>query len=157
MRRIRSPLLGASCVLLLSTGCNAILGNEPGILEEGGGGAGGPGLVSLDASSPDVRAMRVQDATSGLDAVTSDAGVSPQVLDTAADDTPAADAAAPRDATAPQDVGVSPDVATPADVAAEQSPPPMTCPNANGLYCGGDGVGGSPDTLYFCTNGVLTP
>ena len=31
-----------------------------------------------------------------------------------------------------------------------------TCPYGNGLYCGGDGVTGDPDTLYTCTGGVLT-
>jgi hypothetical protein len=35
-------------------------------------------------------------------------------------------------------------------------PPPMTCPNGNGLYCGGDGIQGNSSTLYQCTGGVLT-
>jgi hypothetical protein len=31
-----------------------------------------------------------------------------------------------------------------------------TCVYGNGLYCGGNGVTGDADTLYTCTNGVLT-
>ena len=30
------------------------------------------------------------------------------------------------------------------------------CPNGNGLYCGGHGVGGTTGTLYQCTNGSLS-
>jgi hypothetical protein len=33
---------------------------------------------------------------------------------------------------------------------------PSTCPDGNGLYCGGNGVTGDPNTLYQCTNGNLT-
>jgi len=36
------------------------------------------------------------------------------------------------------------------------SPPPSSCPNGDGLYCGGDGVGGVQGTLYQCTAGKLT-
>lgn len=31
----------------------------------------------------------------------------------------------------------------------------LTCPS-DGLYCGGDGVGGDAGTLYQCTGGVAT-
>jgi GH25 family lysozyme M1 (1,4-beta-N-acetylmuramidase) len=31
-----------------------------------------------------------------------------------------------------------------------------TCPQGNGQYCGGHDVGGSPGTLYQCTNGTLS-
>jgi hypothetical protein len=34
--------------------------------------------------------------------------------------------------------------------------PSPTCPSGNGLYCGGDGVSGDPNTLYQCTAGNLT-
>ncbi len=30
------------------------------------------------------------------------------------------------------------------------------CPSGDGLYCGSDGVGGDPDTLYQCSGGTLT-
>jgi len=33
---------------------------------------------------------------------------------------------------------------------------PGSCPSGNGLYCGGDGVNGDPNTLYNCNNGNLT-
>jgi hypothetical protein len=36
------------------------------------------------------------------------------------------------------------------------APPPTTCPNGDGLYCGGDGNQADPHTLYECVRGVLT-
>jgi hypothetical protein len=35
-------------------------------------------------------------------------------------------------------------------------PTPGTCPLGNGLYCGGNHVGGNPLDLYQCTAGALT-
>src|SRR6185503_3835085 len=35
-------------------------------------------------------------------------------------------------------------------------PPAGSCPYGNGLYCGGNAVGGNPLKLYQCTNGSLT-
>ena len=34
--------------------------------------------------------------------------------------------------------------------------PAIGCPNGNGSYCGGHGVGGDPGSLYSCTDGKLT-
>ncbi len=31
-----------------------------------------------------------------------------------------------------------------------------SCPNGNGLYCGGNRVGGDPKTLYYCSGGTLS-
>ncbi|MFO0548818.1 MAG: hypothetical protein U0271_10545 [Polyangiaceae bacterium] len=35
-------------------------------------------------------------------------------------------------------------------------PEPVGCPVGEGLYCGGNGVGGDPNTLYNCSQGELT-
>ena len=35
------------------------------------------------------------------------------------------------------------------------APAPKPCPNGDGLYCGGDGVGGNPSVLYECKGGTL--
>lgn len=35
-------------------------------------------------------------------------------------------------------------------------PPPAKCPSGDGLYCGGDGVGGDHATLYQCSGGKLS-
>jgi hypothetical protein len=32
----------------------------------------------------------------------------------------------------------------------------QSCPSAAGYYCGGDGVPGCPNTLYYCSGGNLT-
>lgn len=37
-----------------------------------------------------------------------------------------------------------------------KKPIPEVCPTGDGLYCGGNGVGGDPDTLYDCAAGKLT-
>jgi lysozyme len=34
--------------------------------------------------------------------------------------------------------------------------PAVGCPNGNGTYCGGHGVGGTPGSLYTCNEGMLT-
>jgi hypothetical protein len=34
--------------------------------------------------------------------------------------------------------------------------PTQTCGDGNGLYCGGNGIAGNPDTLYRCHDGVIT-
>ena len=33
--------------------------------------------------------------------------------------------------------------------------PPIPCPKDGGVYCGGNGVGGNPNTLYVCQSGAL--
>lgn len=36
------------------------------------------------------------------------------------------------------------------------TPPPNDCPSGDGYYCGGNGVDGDSDTLYYCSGGVAS-
>jgi hypothetical protein len=42
------------------------------------------------------------------------------------------------------------------DTCAGDAGPGTRCPNGDGLYCGGDGVPGEPNTLYSCAGGALS-
>ncbi len=72
--------------------------------------------------------------------------------DTGADHQSTLDSAGPESSPNP-DANPSPDSNPPPGPDSS----PTSCPSSqNGKYCGSDSVGGDPDTLYDCTNGVLT-
>ena len=150
MRRLLSSRAAAWLAPVLLTACNAILGNEPRILD-------------VDSASPVPNASG-EDATVGQEdapldsapgATPSDTGAGaeqgPDAIASAEDARSSADATTTPDAQPAADVVATP----PQDATADGSAPPQACPNGNGPYCGGDGIGGDPSTLYFCTAGML--